>query len=327
MYCNSCGRSNPDSASFCSKCGALLAGSDDGAQVTEPAALHAVKPVPQPLGAGDRRTRPIDPEEYAAFVGPKNTTYYVDRFLAFDRGGGSVTWHWPAFFLPFYWLLYRRLYLPAILYLVLSCAFAMSLGFAGGVMGVDPAVFTVAMLVGVFIVPGMFANVIYFGHCRRTIQSQKLTSGSRDELMGRLTGAGGTGRGAAIAIGVFVVISLIGILAAIALPAYQDYTVRAKVSEGVLAARSASRLVEQSYLKNGQIPPDLLSAGYSPAPSRVVLSVELNPENAVVTATVMISDGKNGHIDLTPSQAESKSITWACSSTDIRPTWLPASCR
>lgn len=48
-----------------------------------------------------------------------------------------------------------------------------------------------------------------------------------------------------------IVVAIIGILAAVALPAYQDYTVRAKVSEGVLAASAAKTLISEAYLSNG----------------------------------------------------------------------------
>ncbi len=66
-----------------------------------------------------------------------------------------------------------------------------------------------------------------------------------------------------------IVIAILGILIAIALPAYQDYTIRAKVSEGLNLAASAKLAASETRLSNGTWP-DSAGAGYTPAQSDIV---------------------------------------------------------
>ena len=57
---------------------------------------------------------------YRAAVGEGKADYYVPLFYRFDQPGASrVSWNWPAFFVPFFWMLYRRMYGPAFAYFIL----------------------------------------------------------------------------------------------------------------------------------------------------------------------------------------------------------------
>ncbi|EMS3087902.1 pilin, partial [Neisseria gonorrhoeae] len=58
-----------------------------------------------------------------------------------------------------------------------------------------------------------------------------------------------------------IVIAIVGILAAVALPAYQDYTARAQVSEAILLAEGQKSAVTEYYLNHGEWPEDNTSAG------------------------------------------------------------------
>ncbi|EPI7661742.1 pilin, partial [Neisseria gonorrhoeae] len=83
-----------------------------------------------------------------------------------------------------------------------------------------------------------------------------------------------------------IVIAIVGILAAVALPAYQDYTARAQVSEAILLAEGQKSAVTEYYLNNGEWPKDNDSAGVASPPSDIkgkyVESVTVT--NGVVTA-------------------------------------------
>ena len=92
-----------------------------------------------------------------------------------------------------------------------------------------------------------------------------------------------------------IVVAIIGILASIALPAYQDYTVRAKVSEGMVSASSAKTLVAENA-SNGS---DDFSTGWDePAATANITSTEVDT-NGVITVTTTAAAG-NGTLILTP---------------------------
>src|SRR5690606_25057088 len=83
-----------------------------------------------------------------------------------------------------------------------------------------------------------------------------------------------------------IVIAILGILMAIAIPAYQDYTVRAKVSEGLNVAGAAKLAVAETYQTNGGWPTENESAGLPPAGSikgNNVSSVEVNGSLITIT--------------------------------------------
>ncbi|HFA7167339.1 TPA: pilin, partial [Neisseria gonorrhoeae] len=82
-----------------------------------------------------------------------------------------------------------------------------------------------------------------------------------------------------------IVIAIVGILAAVALPAYQDYTARAQVSEAILLAEGQKSAVTEYYLNHGEWPKDNGSAGVASASKiigKYVKQVEV--KNGVVTA-------------------------------------------
>ncbi|HGL9149349.1 TPA: pilin [Neisseria gonorrhoeae] len=88
-----------------------------------------------------------------------------------------------------------------------------------------------------------------------------------------------------------IVIAIVGILAAVALPAYQDYTARAQVSEAILLAEGQKSAVTEYYLNHGIWPKDNTSAGVaSPGEIKGKYVKEVKVENGVVTATMNSSN-------------------------------------
>ncbi|HEZ6271377.1 TPA: pilin [Neisseria meningitidis] len=91
-----------------------------------------------------------------------------------------------------------------------------------------------------------------------------------------------------------IVIAIVGILAAVALPAYQDYTARAQVSEAILLAEGQKSAVTEYYLNHGKWPGDNSDAGVASASDikgKYVQSVTV--ANGVVTATMASSNVNN----------------------------------
>ncbi|EMU3210964.1 pilin, partial [Neisseria gonorrhoeae] len=113
-----------------------------------------------------------------------------------------------------------------------------------------------------------------------------------------------------------IVIAIVGILAAVALPAYQDYTARAQVSEAILLAEGQKSAVTEYYLNNGEWPKDNTSAGVASASDikgKYVKSVTVT--NGVVTAQ-MNPSGVNKEIQGKRlslwAKRENGSVKWFC---------------
>src|SRR5262245_21523096 len=98
-----------------------------------------------------------------------------------------------------------------------------------------------------------------------------------------------------------IVVAIIGILAAVALPAYQDYTVRAKVTEGIIGATSAKTTVSEAFQTDGltgvKAAADAwaaaAAAGTDPTATKYVKSIAIDNATGVITVTYN-ADGKNG---------------------------------
>lgn len=140
-----------------------------------------------------------------------------------------------------------------------------------------------------------------------------------------------------------VVVAIIGILASLALPAYQDYTVRAKVSEVVLAASSCRTSVSEAVQSTTAtaLTSAGLACGSSTAVSKYVASVEVSDAGVITVTAQNISQlGTNKKITLTPYSDDTTVLTtsdvgktifkWICgpaSSNGIDKKYLPGSCR
>jgi type IV pilus assembly protein PilA len=121
-----------------------------------------------------------------------------------------------------------------------------------------------------------------------------------------------------------IVVAIIGILAAVALPAYRDYTVKAKVSEVILAASSAKNVVAEAAQVTGALPASLDIQTQS---STYVASVGY--ASGVITATASSAEAAmaSGTIVLTGTYASGTGqVSWVCSGT-IDSKYRPASCK
>ncbi|EMS5307055.1 pilin, partial [Neisseria gonorrhoeae] len=114
-----------------------------------------------------------------------------------------------------------------------------------------------------------------------------------------------------------IVIAIVGILAAVALPAYQDYTARAQVSEAILLAEGQKSAVTEYYLNNGEWPANNGDAGVASTPTDIkgkyVQKVEVN--NGVVTATMASSNVNKEIKDKRLSlwaRRQDGSVKWFC---------------
>jgi type IV pilus assembly protein PilA len=124
-----------------------------------------------------------------------------------------------------------------------------------------------------------------------------------------------------------IVVAIIGILAAVALPAYLDYTVRAKVSELVLAASSARTCVSEIAQAEGTLPIAAASTCSIAVVGKVTgATVASTGVITVAGSTAATSVGQPVTVTLTPSfDSASATVTWDCSGTPSK--YMPGSCR
>ena len=141
-----------------------------------------------------------------------------------------------------------------------------------------------------------------------------------------------------------IVVAIIGILAAIAIPAYQDYTIRAQVTEGLSLASSLKASVSESYADKGTWPLNLLALGLPTSPVGKYVTGIL-----VVTGTIQITYGGQANtaiagsrLNLRPTLSNNKDVIWICGKhaivgnlvppstadgTTVLPKYLPSQCR
>ena len=128
-----------------------------------------------------------------------------------------------------------------------------------------------------------------------------------------------------------IVVAIIGILAAVALPAYQDYSRRAHVSEGLGLAAGAKAAVAEYYSSEGAFPASNASAGLDDTiTGNSVESVTVGSSGVItVTYNKKVDTDTNTSLELTPTVSNG-SIIWNCapaSSNGVATKYLPASCR
>jgi type IV pilus assembly protein PilA len=122
-----------------------------------------------------------------------------------------------------------------------------------------------------------------------------------------------------------IVVAIIGILAAIAIPQYQDYTIRARVSEGLNLASSAKTAVAEYYNSQSSWPTTNASAGLVDTISSTYVSSVSVGASGVITVSYNAASGASGTVTLSPS-AGSGAVTWLCSGS-IDAKYRPSNCR
>lgn len=132
-----------------------------------------------------------------------------------------------------------------------------------------------------------------------------------------------------------IVVAIIGILAAIALPAYQDYLVRSQASEGEVLASGSKTAVSEFYSNKGYMPVANASAGLATAASitgKYVTGVDISTVVGQINATYgnQASAKISGKHVVLSAITKAGSVEWRCKTAATNPVdvkYLPSSCR
>jgi Protein of unknown function (DUF2628) len=177
---------------------------------------------------------------YENALGQKNQSYYLEKFEDFDEQGPGLklSWNWAAFFFTGFWALYRKMYGWFFAWWAVATVVTMYSKVqhpqGNQILGIVAGVLWVAF--------SIYANSLYHRKINaRMVSTQKATSDAT-RLSKRLRARSGVLMWVPI---VFGGIPIVGIVAAVALPAYHDYTKRTKNVEGVAATNAANNPASQ----------------------------------------------------------------------------------
>lgn len=178
ILCSKCGASNEAGSTFCTKCGNSLAKTE----------------VVDHISNNESYTQ----DELSLFL-EKNQSYYLEKFNLIEKTGDKKAWNWCSFLIGGYWMLYRKMYVQAIIYII-----------ANLILGCIPFIgwaLSLALCVGL----GIFGNSIYLDHVKKTFSEIGFAdSNMRSTLINK---KGGTNLVLPILLAVIPVI--IGIIASI----------------------------------------------------------------------------------------------------------------
>lgn len=135
MICPKCGKENVEGTLYCAQCGTSLTASSQGDGINE--------------------------SLVAGFVG-NNQSYYVAKWKMMKRTGSKVSWNWSSFLMNTYWLMYRKLYVVAVIKFVIDIILSM-LGTLGTVVSL-----------GLWVCMGLFGNYLYFQNMEKCLQEAEL---------------------------------------------------------------------------------------------------------------------------------------------------------
>lgn len=336
MFCNRCGKENSNDARFCKACGvAISSGGRDDFQETLPASSASGRQEPS-FGASPRpplsRVSAFSADEplWRAVIGPKKVDRYLPLFAEFAvTGKPTASWNWPASIVTFFWLLHRKLWSRALFYFIVPFLFVVVVSAAQEGAGASSAglflMIWLVYLLALYLIPGLYGTGWLYKKYQATIAEAKTRHRTPEAQVAYLSAVGGTGKAAVLYGLLLFFIVIFGILAAVAIPAYQDYTVRAKMSQVNLHLGMVKRQFAAVYEGTGRIPTqaEITQEGM---PAALVRNTQIEKSGAI-QIELGFEPVVGKRFVLEPSLDANKQLIWTCNPGDVPVRFMPRECR
>lgn len=265
----------------------------------------------------------------------KNVEYYLPKMQRYASGERTFpSWHWPALFAGFWWALYRKSWAAAIFVIVISIACMVGQTLAGLVLGRGAGSALVVFVIGLlaWVLFPLFANGFYYRKVSKLIAEAKKAFPDAAAQRAYLLGKGGTSRIALAVALPLVIVAVIGMLAAIALPAYQDYLARVKVTEAIAAVRPLQTEFEDAIGRTGKVPDKVHFAWMQSAPGTQYLAdvrVDASQPGLVLTFNDSVGGSRRttGKSLALVLSGQAPQVSWACRNIDVPLVLVPTECR
>jgi type IV pilus assembly protein PilA len=125
-----------------------------------------------------------------------------------------------------------------------------------------------------------------------------------------------------------IVVAIIGILAAIALPAYSDYTNRAKISELIVAGSACKNSVSEFFQTQGVLPTTLTEAGCASNATKYAGALTYTAASGAITVASAVANVTGNYVlEPTAAPVVGTPIDWKCTGSTLAKKYLPANCR
>jgi hypothetical protein len=343
MYCKACGKLSADGTVTCSKCGAVLAVDFDIAPIVAPDGASTPSQATEAVARGQAAVErfadewpeewDFDEEMWRRAIGPHNTDFYLLHFQSLHNGEKrKFRWHWPAFFITFFWLLHRRMWFWAALYgayaslTLLWMAILLNRANFDVLKVYDHIIGPLALQ---FILPPMYATFYYYHALKGSIASEKNKYKSRAVVLRRVEQRGGTGRAGVIGAAlVFVGVVLFTILLGVG--SWKFRANRTKTRLAVTAAMKVAQRVNGYVQRTQHLPKDIRPFSTGAGIQEHISRIELDPTSGVITFEISFGHGApDGNILFQPNATDWTwpYVVWTCVPDDRMRLYAPQECR
>jgi hypothetical protein len=269
------------------------------------------------------------PDELWSAIAHRRTEYYVPKWKRYAAGESTFpSWHWPALFLTGWWALYRKSWAGAAALFFLPLGLVFAVGLLGGLLqvaDVGTGAMTLLAVLAAWLLPPTLANGFYYRKACKLVAEARRQSADLATQRAYVTAKGGTSGGMVAVICIFAAVTGIGVLAGIAVPAYQDYVVRAKVASALAAVAPVQQQIVDTYQRSHTLP-QVSRTALDGVPGAEFVEDLAMDDHGVLTISLIPLAGRSSHVLLSPRR-QGDAIAWTCRSGDMQPRHLPPQCR